>query len=131
MNQAPAGGRRIGVLCSDGGSRPDDVAAAAMSKIYKPGNAIRWGVFQAPVDPASVPSEEVRSQLRAEASATLTNIDADERQRRWIVGAAFGAVTVALGIGLLSSDSSALARLAIGPPLFISYGFLGSAQKGL
>ena len=59
------------------------------------------------------------------------NIDADERQRRLIASGAFAAVTVALAAGLLGFHAPALARVAIGPPLFLTYGYFESYQTGL
>ena len=40
-------------------------------------------------------------------------------------------VTAILAAGLLAFDVAPLARLAIGPPAFLAYGYLASAQTGL
>ena len=74
---------------------------------------------------------EKSTRRRERAAADLTNIDADERQRRLIASGAFGAVTVALAAGLLGFHAPALARVAIGPPLFLTYGYFESYQTGL
>ena len=95
------------------------------------GKKIVWGPFPTDVDPACVPDDDERARRRERAAAELTNIDADERQRRLIASGAFGAVTVALAAGLLSFHAPALARVAIGPPLFLTYGYFESYQTGL
>ena len=95
------------------------------------GKKIVWGPFPTDVDPACVPDDDERARRRERAAAELTNIDADERQRRLIASGAFGAVTVALAAGLLGFHAPALARVAIGPPLFLTYGYFESYQTGL
>ena len=40
-------------------------------------------------------------------------------------------MTVALAAGLLGFHAPALARVAIGPPLFLTYGYFESYQTGL
>ena len=95
------------------------------------GKKIVWGPFPTDVDPACVPDADERARRRERAAAELTNIDADERQRRLIASGAFGAVTVALAAGLLGFHAPALARVAIGPPLFLTYGYFESYQTGL
>lgn len=95
------------------------------------GKQIFFGVLQRDVDPSSLPSEEEQARRRQEAAASLTNIDMDERERRKVAGSAFAVVTAALAVWMLATDIAPLARAAIGPPLFLSYGYLKSYEEGL
>lgn len=122
---------------SDGAKAPlppqADPIAQAFSMLFSGGSGkeIFFGVLQRDVDPASVPSDEQRQKLREAAANDLINIGDDERERRRVAGTAMGGVTLALATGLLVSHAAPLARLAIAPPLFLSYGYLRSAQTGL
>merc|ERR1719231_178695 len=110
-----------------------DPVRAVFQTLYAPGQQrkIAWGVFQQPVDPSTVPSDEERARWRATAAEQLVNIDAEERERRRTAGLAMGAFTVVLGAALLSWHVPAAARLAISPPLFLSVGYLASWREGL
>lgn len=111
----------------------DPVAQVFSKVLFKgdSGKSIAWGVLQKDVDPAQVPSDEERAARRASAARDLTNIDDAERERRKLAGTAFAGVTAALALGLLVTHAAPLARAAIAPPLFLSYGFLASARQGL
>ena len=128
-----------------------DPVRAVFQTLYAPGQQrkIAWGVFQQPVDPSTVPSDEARlrqtyartsppppllpptrpcatqerARRRATAAEQLVNIDAEERERRKTAGLAMGAVTGVLGAALLGWHAPAAARLAISPPLFLSVGY--------
>ena len=92
---------------------------------------IFFGVLQREVDPASVPAPEEQARRREEAAASLTNIDAAERERRMLAGGVGALFTAALAAGLLAADVAPLVRAAIAPPLFLSYGYVASARTGL
>ena len=107
--------------------------AALFSRLFPGGSnkKIFFGVLQVDVDETDVPSEEERARRRAAAAESLTNIDMAERERRRLAGTVLAVLTAALGVGLIASEVPALTRVAIAPPLFLSYGFLASAQTGL
>ena len=144
---APAHGFAIGrgpSLSSSAPARPasphvlkmsamDDPVAKMMGSIFASGTGkkIFFGVFQKDVELSEVPSDEERAELRRQAEADLTNIDAAERERRQLAGTALGAATLVLAIGLLAVHAPAPTRFAIAPPLFLSYGYLSSAREGL
>ena len=111
----------------------DDPVAKMMGNLFVSGSGkkIFFGVLQKDVEPSEVPSDEERAELRSQAAADLTNIDAAERERRQLAGTALGVATLALAIGLLASHAPASTRFAIAPPLFLSYGYLSSAREGL
>lgn len=110
-----------------------DPIASVFSKLFAgdSGRKIYLGVLQRDVDPDTVPSMEERAGRRDNAARELVNIDDDERERRLYVGGALSVVTLALGAFLLTSHAPAVERLAIAPPLFLSYGYIASWQKGL
>ena len=95
------------------------------------GKKIFFGVLQVDVDPADAPTEEERERRQAAAAEALTNIDLPERERRRLAGGVLSVLTAALAAALLATDAPAATRIAIGPPLFLSYGYLRSAQQGL
>ena len=116
----------------------DPVAKDPLAKLFStllfPGGQrkqIFFGVLQTEVDESSIPSDEERAQLRAEAAANLMNINMPERDRRRLAGTGMSALTALLAVGLLATHAGPAARLAIAPPLFLSYGYLASAQTGL
>lgn len=126
--------RESGALDVRQGISDGDPVAKLFSQVLFPagqGKKIAWGVMQRDVDPLAVPSEAVRAELRAAAARDLMNIDAVERERRRLAGTAFGALTAAVAAALLALDVGPLARLAIAPPLFLTYGYLASAREGL
>ena len=111
----------------------NDYVYQAFRRLYGGGSGkqIFFGVLQKDVEPSSIPSDEERARRRAEAADALTNIDMPERDRRRLAGGAMAVVTAILAAGLLAFDVAPLARLAIGPPAFLAYGYLASAQTGL
>ena len=114
-------------------AKMDDPLARAFSMLFTGGSGKRiyFGVLQQDVQPSEVPAADERAARRAVAAEQLVNIDMPERERRRLAGAAAAAGTAALAIGLLAFDAPALSRVAIGPPLFLAYGYLASAQTGL
>mmetsp|Transcript_46643 Transcript_46643/g.122485 ORF Transcript_46643/g.122485 Transcript_46643/m.122485 type:complete len:261 (-) Transcript_46643:640-1422(-) len=111
-----------------------DPIAQLFSKVLFKGNSgkrIFFGVLQQDVVAETVPDAEERAVRRAVAARELTNIDAEERARRRLAGTAFSGITVLLAFGLLATQAAPLSRVAIAPPLFLSYGFLASAREGL
>ena len=115
------------------GAAFDDPIASLFSTLFAGGSdrQIWFGVLQRQVDPTTVPSAEERTKLREVAAAELTNIDAAERERRLLAGGVFSVFTVALAYALLATHAAPLARAAIAPPLFLSYGFIASWRTGL
>jgi len=95
------------------------------------GKKIYFGVLQKEVNAADIPDEEERAARRLQAAESLTNIDMSERDRRQLAGTAMAALTAALAIGLLAGHAPTLTRFAIAPPLFLSYGYIKSAESGL
>ena len=63
------------------------------------------------------------ARRRDEAARSLTNIGMEERQRRLKASYAFGALTVVLAAALLGLEVTPITRLAIAPPLFLTYGY--------
>lgn len=122
--------REAGAL---GAGSMTDPIARMFSTLFAGGTRkkIYFGVFQTGVDPSEVPSDEERSRRRAQAAKDLTNIDMRERERRLLASQGFGAVTAVVAAALLGSHAAPLARLAIAPPLFLTYGFYASYQQGL
>ena len=110
-----------------------DVIAKLFSSLFVGGSGKRiyLGVLQQVVLPANVPGAEERALRRSAAAEALVNIDGPERERRRLAGTAFTALTAVLAVGLLVSHAPQLARFAIAPPLFLSYGYLKSAETGL
>lgn len=88
-------------------------------------------MFRHLVNAADIPDEEERAARRLQAAESLTNIDMSERDRRQLAGTAMAALTAALAIGLLAGHAPTLTRFAIAPPLFLSYGYIKSAESGL
>ena len=88
-------------------------------------------MFQRRVDESALPSDEERAERRAQAAASLVNIDDAERERRRAASVVFTAATAATAVALLALHSPPLARLAIAPPLYLAYGFSESASQGL
>ena len=123
-----------GVVVPTAAAAPaEDPVAFVFSKLFPGGSnrQIYFGVLQKPVDLATVPSADERAQLREQAAKDLTNIGADERQRRLYAGGAFSVFTAALAAYLLASHAAPLTRVAIAPPLFLSYGYIASWKQGL
>lgn len=126
--------RRTAIAMQQPEEPAGDVVSNLFSRLLFPGGSrkqIFFGVLQRAIDPAAIPSEEERARRRGQAAADLVNIDDAERERRRLAGTALGCVTAVFAIWLLASHAGALARLAIAPPLFVSYGYLQSAEQGL
>lgn len=103
---------------------------------FKEGRRVKWGVLSEEVDEASLATgadaDAARAALRAEAAASLTNIDAAERERRKLAGSAGAALTLALGAAMVGPlHAGATARLAIFFPAALSFGYLESSRAGL
>jgi len=122
-----------GVVVPTKQSPMNDPIALGMRRIFPAGSGkkIWFGVFKQDVVDSEVPTDAERAALRAKAAEQLTNIDAAERERRKLAGTALGAATGLLAVGLLVAEAPTLTRFAIAPPLFLSYGFLASAEEGL
>ena len=104
-------------------------------KLYSGGNGqrIKFGVFKEDIDPNEDPVDpSLAARRRAKAAEDLTNIDDDERARRRKVGYAGTTVTLALSAFLPLAGVPLAGRFA-GEifPVFLSLGFLLSAQEGL
>lgn len=109
----------------------DDALAEQFKQMYAtPGKRIKWGVFKEDVG-AVATSPEKQEALRDAAASSLTNIDADERERRALVGKVTGAFCVALAVAQISTGAPPGARAVMALPLFFALGFTGSAETGL
>jgi len=111
-----------------------DPVGQLFSNVFFPGGkgkSIVWGIFKKDVDPSSIPSEEERADLRANAARQLINIGQAERDRRMLAGKVLSVGTIFTAAALLRSDVSPLARFSIAPALFLSYSALVSAKEGL
>ena len=112
----------------------DDALADVFKQLYPSGGVkrIKWGVFKEDVDASSVTTtEEEQAALREEASASLTNIDADERARRGTAGTAFGIACALLAAVQLATGAPPAQRAIMAVPLFLGLGFKGSEATGL
>ena len=112
----------------------DDPLATQFKRMYAtPGKRIKWGVFKEDVDPleTAAVSESAARAARDAAAASLTNIDADERARRGLVGRAFVGMTLAIAAAQVATHQPASARALVAAPLFFAVGFLGSEKTGL
>ena len=112
----------------------DDALADVFKQLYPSGGVkrIKWGVFKEDVDASSVTTtEEEQAALRDEASASLTNIDADERARRGRAGTAFGIAAALLAAVQLATGAPPAQRAIMAVPLFLGLGFKGSEATGL
>jgi len=112
----------------------DDPLAAQFKTMYPAGSGktIKWGVFKEDVvmDGASN-DPSVREELRNAATANLTNINADERGRRYKAGAAAAVFCAALAAFQLATGAPPPQRALMALPLFFALGFTGSGATGL
>ena len=118
----------------DEGGAFDDALADVFKQLYPSGGVkrIKWGVFKEDVAASSVTTtEEEQAALRDEASASLTNIDADERARRGTAGTAFGIACAILAAVQLATGAPPAQRAIMAVPLFLGLGFKGSEATGL
>ena len=112
----------------------DDALADVFKQLYPSGGVkrIKWGVFKEDVSSSSVTTtEEEQAALRDEASASLTNIDADERARRGKAGTAFGIACALIAAVQLATGAPPAQRAIMAVPLFLGLGFKGSEATGL
>lgn len=111
----------------------DDRARDLFAKLYPSGTgkSIYYGVFQRDARAGERKSDDERRKLRDDAAVNLTNIDADERGRRMVVGKAAGALTAAVAVAQTALGATRVERLCVAIPLFFALGFAGSAKTGL
>ena len=103
-----------------------------MSKMFKPGKSIVYGVFQKDVDQTQLPDAATRAELVERASSQLTNIDQQERDRRRFVGVSAAATSLAIYSGMLYFNVGFLFRLlGMYFPVSLAAGFLQSSREGL
>ena len=116
----------------DEGGAFDDALADVFKQLYPSGGVkrIKWGVFKEDVTRVTT-TEEEQAALRDEASASLTNIDADERARRGRAGTAFGIAAALLAAVQLATGAPPAQRAIMAVPLFLGLGFKGSEATGL
>ena len=96
----------------------------------KPNKKVVYGVFTA--DVTDVPSDEERVRRREAAAASLTNIDAEERARRNLVGTVALIASVGLALVLYTRGVGGVQRfLYIFFPFNLGLGYYRSAQNGL
>eukprot|EP00471_Norrisiella_sphaerica_P007292 CAMPEP_0184481050 /NCGR_PEP_ID=MMETSP0113_2-20130426/2601_1 /TAXON_ID=91329 /ORGANISM="Norrisiella sphaerica, Strain BC52" /LENGTH=175 /DNA_ID=CAMNT_0026859949 /DNA_START=78 /DNA_END=605 /DNA_ORIENTATION=+ len=105
----------------------------SIDMLFKPGKGkkIAFGVLTQDVDEKKIPSEDEQKRLREQASRDLTNIDADERERRRAVGNFLNLFSVGLGAAMVVLPVPPLARLGVAVPLLFAEGYLKSADTGL
>lgn len=110
-----------------------DPVASLFASLFAGGSGKRifFGVLQQKVNASDVPGEQERALRREAAADQLVNIDMPERDRRRLAGTALSVCTAALAVGLVAAHAPPLTRFAIAPPLFLSYGYLASAETGL
>jgi len=116
----------------DEGGAFDDALADVFKQLYPSGGVkrIKWGVFKEDVTRVTT-TEEEQAALRDEASASLTNIDADERARRGKAGTAFGIACALIAAVQLATGAPPAQRAIMAVPLFLGLGFKGSEATGL
>mmetsp|Transcript_19625 Transcript_19625/g.61059 ORF Transcript_19625/g.61059 Transcript_19625/m.61059 type:complete len:174 (-) Transcript_19625:1370-1891(-) len=102
-----------------------------ISTLYPAGKRVVYGLLTEDVDPASVPDEAERARRREEAAASLTNIDAQERERRRVIGLLGMVGTGLYASGLLALRAGPAARASVALPLALALGYLESAETGL
>ena len=103
-----------------------------MSKMFKPGKSIVYGVFQKDVDQTQAPDAATRAELVERATSQLTNIDQKERDRRRFVGVSAAATSIAIYSGMLYFNVGFLFRLlGMYFPVSLAAGFLQSSREGL
>ena len=117
---------------------PNPIAQKAIESApsgFKEGRRIKFGVLSEPVDEAALDdgadAERARAELRAEAAASLTNIDDAERGRRTAVGYAAAVVTTGVAAGMIAAHAGPAPRLALFFPAALSFGYIESGRVGL
>lgn len=116
-------------------SSVDDPLAEQFKKMYPGGSGqrIKWGVFKEKISATELDasdSEKARA-LRDAASENLTNIDDDERGRRYKAGAGAAVFVAALAAFQISTGAPPSQRAIMALPLFFALGFVGSGATGL
>jgi len=105
---------------------------AAIEQTFKIGKSVQWGVLQADVDASKAPTQQEQKRRMDEAAAALTNIDAEERNRRKIAGLAGAAVAcVVYGVTIYLQTGFVARAASIYLPVAFSAGFLTSSKEGL
>ena len=140
----PGGGnRRIRTACSGGSEPPtgtttttseaSEKVRVAFRELYPPNSnqTVKYGVLKADVDVAAIPDESTQAKLREEAAKSLTNINADERERRKQIGTYVLAATAVAAVAMLATHASPSTRATIALPLFFGSGFYLSGVFGL
>ena len=117
---------------------PNPIAQKAIESApsgFKEGRRIKFGVLSEPVDEAAIDrsagAERARAALRAEAAASLTNIDDAERGRRTAVGYAAAVVTAGVAAAMIAAHAGPAPRLALFFPAALSFGYIESGRVGL
>jgi hypothetical protein len=104
----------------------------AIESGFQVGKSIAWGVLQQDVVPGDVPTEEEQQRLIEQSTKELTNIGSIERDRRRKAGFVGLAFTTLLYAALVITHASSITRMsAIAFPVFLTNGYLKSAQEGL
>ena len=120
---------------ADGSSSGSDPLAEQFKTMYPGGSGkrIKWGVFQEEVSAAELQATDAESQrsLREAAAENLTNIDADERGRRYKAGTGAAVFCAVLAAFQLSTGAPPSQRALMALPLFFALGFVGSGATGL
>ena len=119
----------------DGSSSGSDPLAEQFKAMYPGGSGkrIKWGVFQEEVSAAELQASDAESQrsLREAAAENLTNIDADERGRRYKAGTGAAVFCAVLAAFQISTGAPPSQRALMALPLFFALGFVGSGATGL
>ena len=131
--RASAVPRRGGRSHASTGDRVKEVAADALEKAgFTAGKKVVFGVGTAQVNPDDIPNDKQRAVLREEASRTLTNIDAEERGRRRLVGNAMLVSSAVLAVLLYVKGVAGIPRFfAVFFPFNLGLGYYKSAEAGL
>jgi hypothetical protein len=104
----------------------------AIESGFQVGKSIAWGVLQQDVVPGDVPTKEEQQRLIEQSTKELTNIGSAERDRRRKAGFVGLAFTTLLYAALVITHASSVTRMsAIAFPVFLTNGYLKSAQEGL
>ena len=106
---------------------PNPIAQKAIESApsgFKEGRRIKFGVLSEPVDEAAIDrsagAERARAALRAEAAASLTNIDD-----------AAAVVTAGVAAAMIAAHAGPAPRLALFFPAALSFGYIESGRVGL
>lgn len=99
---------------------------------FTPGKSVNFGVLTKSVDKSKVPDETTRIELKNQATKKLENIDNSEKSRRLLAGQIGVAFTALLYTSMIYYEVSFPSRLlGLIFPIFLSAGFIKSAQSGL